>query len=101
MDATRQTSGRIRFKKRHGLDVKKQDPKLPSKSNMAKNTIVAAGQLIKNGFKVVSTEERNDREKICQRCEHFRKKDNRCAKCGCHLQWKNRMRAWHCPEKKW
>jgi hypothetical protein len=102
MIAERRTRGKIRFKKRHNIDVEKRgDPDLPGRDAMVKNAIKAAGQLLTKGFKPATKEEIQKRESICKKCEYFRKKDNRCSKCGCHLAWKNRLRAWHCPDERW
>ena len=74
---------------------------LPSRSQMARNALKAAGELFQKGFKVASKEEQSERISICEQCEFFKKDQQRCVKCGCHLQWKTRMKSWSCPLKKW
>jgi len=78
---------------------KKYSPKLPPVTRQAKNLICAARQAILNP-KPVSKEERERRLAICQSCE-FLKDGKRCLKCGCHVNWKSRLEAWHCPISKW
>lgn len=101
MAETRQTRSRVRFRKKHNLPKMSAEPELPSALSMARNTIRAASDLLVNGFESVDKKELKRREAICFECEHFRKSDNRCGKCGCFLQWKSKLRAWHCPVEKW
>lgn len=76
---------------------------LPSIPTMANNAVVAAGRIILHGIKKVSDEEKARRLAICQKCEFLirRSGSDRCAKCGCFLNFKSRLEAWHCPIKKW
>jgi len=102
MDATRRTRANIRFKKAHDFEVKpRQDPKLPGAKTMARGVIRSAMELAQKGPMPASKEEQDQRMATCRKCEHFRKTDNRCSKCGCFMAWKSRMRAWSCPVNKW
>jgi hypothetical protein len=49
----------------------------------------------------VPSDEQARRLAICDACEFFLRDKNRCAKCGCRLNWKSRLEAWHCPIQKW
>lgn len=77
------------------------EKELPGARTMAGNAIKAAGDLIKNGFKMASAEEQAERLEICKGCEHYIKHQNRCSECGCFLKWKARMEAWNCPVGRW
>ncbi len=81
--------------------VKKYSPnrQMPSVATQAKNLIGAASKAILNP-KAVSKEERERRLAICNACE-FLVDGKRCAKCGCTVNWKSRLEAWHCPIEKW
>ena len=80
--------------------LKKQySPGLPSLTKQVHNIFGAAGKAIKNPTPV-STEERERRLAICHACE-FLVDGKRCLKCGCHVNWKARLAAWHCPIDKW
>lgn len=67
--------------------------------NRIKNLAIAARQAMLHP-KPVSTEERERRLSICNDCE-FLKDGKRCLKCGCFVNWKSRLEAWHCPINKW
>ena len=82
------------------LDAK---PAMPSKGQMAKN---AAGSFTRNLKSVMEGNSVNadpdvikGRQAICKECEHM--SNNRCAKCGCWLQYKTILRAEKCPINKW
>jgi hypothetical protein len=45
--------------------------------------------------------EENRRLAICNGCNFFRAKRQRCAKCGCFVSLKARMRTGRCPIGKW
>jgi hypothetical protein len=77
------------------------EPALPSKLTMAKNAMAAGAQVLRRGREPVSVEEQASRKAICLACEFYRKSDDRCSKCGCHLDYKSRLKAWHCPIDKW
>ena len=76
---------------------------LPSKLAMTQNIIGAGAQVLIHGAKKVSREESGRRLSICRACEFYHKEggDERCAKCGCFLNLKTRLEAWHCPINKW
>jgi hypothetical protein len=78
---------------------KKYSPQLPSAGTQAKNVVGAIGKSVMNP-KPVSTEERERRLGICNSCE-FLIEGKRCEKCGCYVNWKTRLEAWHCPIGKW
>jgi hypothetical protein len=43
-----------------------------------------------------------DRLKICGECEHFEpKRQNRCLKCRCFMNFKTLLPSAECPIKKW
>jgi hypothetical protein len=73
---------------------------LPSRLAMAKNAFSAVVAAVKNPS-VVSVDEQARRLDICKGCEFFIQSNSRCAKCGCRLNWKTRLEAWHCPIDKW
>jgi len=82
------------------LDAK---PEMPPVGQMAKN---AAGAFARNLASVMEGNSVNadpdvikDRQAICGECEHMT--NNRCAKCGCWLQYKTILRAEKCPVGKW
>lgn len=77
----------------------KYSARLPALTTQAKNIIGAARKALVNR-KPVSKEERERRLAICKACE-FLKDGKRCLKCGCHVNWKSRLEAWHCPIDKW
>jgi hypothetical protein len=41
------------------------------------------------------------RFEICYDCEHLRKKNNTCGKCGCYMVAKVRNLGSRCPINKW
>lgn len=41
------------------------------------------------------------RLKICQTCEFFKPKGNRCMKCGCFMKAKTSLAKATCPIGKW
>ena len=48
----------------------------------------------------VSVEEKERRMQICRDCE-FLKNGRRCAKCGCIMIYKTKLRSGSCPIGKW
>jgi hypothetical protein len=38
---------------------------------------------------------------ICKGCEHFRKTNQTCRKCGCFMSLKTTLKAAKCPVDKW
>jgi hypothetical protein len=41
------------------------------------------------------------RLKICQTCEYFKQRFQRCSKCGCFMTMKTQLEHAYCPENKW
>ena len=78
---------------------------LPSLGEQGKNlsdTLAKTMQAFVNGDQLfVDDFERKRRYDICQPCEYFIKKSKRCAKCGCYLKQKVKMKISSCPIKKW
>jgi len=72
---------------------------LPSLTAQAVNAVSAVRTAISNPVPI-SPEERERRLSICHACE-FLIDGKRCMKCGCHVNWKSRLEAWHCPIEKW
>jgi len=72
---------------------------LPSLKTQIKNVFSATGKALMNP-RPLSSEERERRLSICHECE-FLIDGKRCQKCGCHVNWKSRLEAWHCPIQKW
>ena len=77
------------------------EPALPGMGVMAKNAAKAMGAVFVSGAKKVAPEEKERRLAVCHGCEFFRRSDQRCSKCGCQMNWKTRLAAWHCPIGKW
>lgn len=85
---------------------------LPSMGKMVSNALRAGGHALKaaaKGEKLrASTGEIARREAICRDdCDPpggwYRASDDRCShpECGCRLEWKRRLKVWHCPAGKW
>lgn len=77
-------------------------PSLPSAATMAKNAATALRDEIKariTGLPEIEAEEVARRLEICHGCENFIQ--GRCAKCGCFMNFKAKLRSQHCPEGKW
>jgi len=49
----------------------------------------------------VSEFESQRRYDMCQVCEHFEPKSQRCQKCGCFMSAKVKLKSADCPVKKW
>lgn len=41
------------------------------------------------------------RLEICKECEHFRKRNAKCEKCGCFMEYKTMIMSASCPVGKW
>jgi hypothetical protein len=93
---------------------RKTAKQLPSTMEMAKNLTTATKQEIKARLTKappVSEEEQKRRMEICRGCEHFtpnipelpehQRKQERCVKCGCFMNFKTKLRSQHCPVQKW
>ena len=79
-------------------------PELPSMGRMMLNAFNAAAAEVKARAemqKPLTDEEMERRLSICQACEFFIPAQGRCAKCGCFMKFKSRLRSQHCPEGKW
>ena len=77
---------------------------LPSFLTMAGNAFKAVAMesaAYIAGSPEVSQEDIEKRTSICNGCDRFIKEVDRCAECGCFLQYKTRLRSQHCPLDKW
>ena len=86
-------------------DIKKEDLKLPSKSEMAKNVTKSLAKAVKSlvsgdGISAIQ-EEREKRMKACLSCPWYMKESKRCAKCGCVVPMKIYLADESCPIGKW
>ena len=75
--------------------------KLPSTTEMAKNLAKATKDHVKSGFKTVSEDEIKERLDICGACEHYIPHSARCKLCGCFTKFKAKLKSGGCPIKKW
>jgi len=86
-------------------DLKKEEVKLPTKLQMAKNaskSLLNTTKALISGDKVVATtEERDRRTSICKSCSWYIEKLQRCAKCGCVVPLKTYFSEESCPVDKW
>jgi hypothetical protein len=74
-----------------------ENPNIVSQmSNLAKDLhrVVLSGEPI-----VASEETIKARMDICNACEFY--KNSRCAKCGCFMEVKAKLRSLECPIGKW
>lgn len=61
-----------------------------------------AQDMPEDGVIAASKEKAADRMAICQACPHARFRPfMHCAKCGCVLAWKTKLKAGTCPVGKW
>jgi len=87
---------------------------MPSIVQMAKNATEAAiaeTKAIATGKEPASKEEITRRLSICDTCEFFtpnipelsedKKKQKRCVKCGCFMNFKAKLRSSNCPIGRW
>jgi hypothetical protein len=74
---------------------------LPPKRTMVRSFGEAVGDVMKHGISIVDDEEYKKRLAICDDCEYFLPKHERCSKCGCFMKGKAKVEAWHCPIDKW
>ena len=70
----------------------------PSPFQQAKGLLKTIASEVKGEGGDFSVEERL---KTCRGCEFFIKKSGRCAKCGCFMKFKTKLRAGKCPIGKW
>lgn len=86
-------------------EVKREEPALPPATTMAKNLISSIGQVAKQAIQgkgVYNNEEIAQRRLgRCNKCEFFRKSDQRCSRCGCWMAVKTYLKAMECPLKYW
>lgn len=75
--------------------------KLPPKKTMLTNAMKSALEAAKKPIHRVSEEERDRRLSVCRDCLFFVSKTTQCSQCGCFLNFKTRLEAWHCPIEKW
>lgn len=84
---------------------KKEEPKMPSGFQMAKNltkSIAKTGKAALQGKKVIaSTNLSSSRTAICKGCPWFTSKGERCQKCGCVVPLKVYFSEEKCPIGKW
>lgn len=73
----------------------------PSFLQMVKSFTEASVDFVKKGAPVCTVEEYRERLDTCNECPFLLRKNKRCGKCGCLLEFKARMKTQHCPEKKW
>ena len=85
--------------------IPKQEPILPTKTEMAKNIIASTAKIAKSVLAgenpKLSAEEAKARLEICKGCEFFRQADERCSKCGCYMAVKTYLKAEKCPLNRW
>jgi hypothetical protein len=92
----------------------RKDMEMPSIVQMAKNAVQAGVDEVKaraNHEPPITEEEESRRLSICAGCEFYtpnivelsdeQKKQNRCVKCGCYMNFKTKLRSAHCPVGKW
>lgn len=58
-------------------------------------------EMVSGNELMVDEYEQQRRFDICQVCEHYIKHSKRCAKCGCFLKMKIKMKVSECPIQKW
>lgn len=92
------------FDHQYGLTIlgcqPEDKPKIEAKlSTQAKSFMSALTGYVRDGMQNVTEEEYRDRLETCEICES--RSDNRCAKCGCNLAGKAKMRTQVCPLSKW
>jgi len=84
---------------------KKEELKMPSKTEMAKNLAKSIGRTASaalKGLDVVSGAELVEkRTSVCRTCPWFVAKGQRCAKCGCVVPLKAYFVEEACPIGKW
>lgn len=77
---------------------------LPSAAAMVKNAATALRDELMariDGRPEIEMEEVDRRLEICHSCDFFVESQGRCAKCGCFMNFKTKLRSQHCPEGKW
>lgn len=79
-----------------------EDPnQMPGLWEMAGNALLAAGQVVASGFKLVPGDVQVERERICRACDRVEPDAFRCSQCGCFMAAKTRLAAMACPLGRW
>lgn len=89
-------------------DELKPQGEAPEGSPSLSTKLIGLGTSLLNfalkGFPVVSTEVKEERLAICQKCEEYLGEDlvsPKCRACGCYLELKVSMATEACPKKLW
>lgn len=82
--------------------MKEEFPSLPEQG---KNLMDLIGKIVSDGALgngVFTSEfEQQRRYNICEVCEYFHAKSERCKQCGCYMKNKVTFQSASCPVKKW
>ena len=82
--------------------MKEEFPSLPEQGKSLMDLI---GQITSDGIMgkqvFASDFEQQRRYNICEVCEYFELKSQRCKKCGCYMKNKVTFQSASCPVKKW
>lgn len=73
---------------------------VPTARTVVKSLGKAVSDVVQHGIKFASKEEKERRMEACMACEHLHEM-NRCKVCGCFVDYKTQLEAWHCPLKRW
>lgn len=79
-------------------------PSLPEQGkNLIKTSVeVVKGVSVAKSFNPFASKKLlKERMDICNTCEFYHYKKNRCIKCGCFLEFKAKFSDAHCPIDKW
>lgn len=89
--------------RREQLEQIEKNKNMPSISQMGKNLIQTASDVVKGvvaGEPVTEDSEvAKARLVICEQCEFYI--NSRCTKCGCYMAVKTHVKAASCPVGKW
>lgn len=75
--------------------------RLPSYLQMIKNLASAAQSAAASGLDVRNGEETEAALSLCATCPYLVEDGFRCGHCGCYLDYKVKLKSWHCPINKW
>jgi len=75
--------------------------RMPSFLEMITNAGKAALEAANSGLDVRDKEQTETCLKICAICPHLVIDPFRCGICGCFLEYKIKLKAWHCPQNRW
>lgn len=81
-----------------GLERQWRPPSLAAKIG---NLVQAGADAARSGFEVRNGEQTEAALGICAECEHLVEGNFSCGLCGCNLDYKVKLHAWHCPAGKW